>query len=1607
MSKDYLSLRNLPVLCGIAIGLACLGLIPSTAGAAECPNEAFRTGPSAALPDCRAYELVTPPDTNGRLLEALSTFGFSEVADMFSTELGSPVEDSFVYMTYDSPLLSPGEASGTFDIYQTLRSTDGWETIRRLSPSGPQAVLPYPGGISRDHRYTFTKVAPFEGGKHPGGSFAAEGTADYLSAPDGSFELIGLGSLGSERLAQGRYISEDGEHVIFTTGQLEGQSIWCGGSGEPCKERQLEPNAPPTGTGAAYDRSADGPTQVVSLLPGDVTPAAGEEAFYQGVSKDASSIAFKIKGTLYVRVQNEETLKATEAESTYAGLSDEGRYLFYVTDLAVGNPHRGNVHRFDTETEEDDQLTSTGDAEVVNVSADGSHVYFVSESQIGGEGTAGQPNMYVWSGGSPEFVATVAPSDLERTSGTLPVYPALTKWTSWVVNPEEASRHFGGPGADSSRATPDGSVLAFESRAQLDPSYDNDGHTEIYRYDDGDKSLVCVSCNPLAEPATADARFQELELVKPVMVIHNLNDDGSRVFFETPEALVADDVDDINDIYQWHSEEGEATLDLISTGQSPDYPPLLEQPFYRPSPGILLSITPDGEDVFFTAQEPLVPGAGEGGTQAIYDARVNGGFAQPVPPPICLEEACKPTPSGFAPTLPGAPSSESTQGSGNFPKSKPKQHCKRAKHKHCKKKKPSRRARAAAAGVPAAEQSMARQSLPATTSSDSSETGKENTPSVLLTAAEEFPFSIESFSAELSSAAAGMHPDFTTRFEFSHYFNKVTGRQESDARIEEISVSLPPGLLGNVNALPKCKTGELVAFGNCPVGSQVGVVKVLVPILSGEVTEPVYNLEPPHPEEEIARFGIFTVIYPVFLDVTVDTAGDYGATATVHSAPGQSPILKARTILWGNPADPSHDKQRLLASEASECPGTACKAPGGERPSGLPPTAFFSNPSACQPMPVGLAVKSYQRPGEIFTASDEMDPITDCVGLPFSPSFEAQLTTPSAGAPSGLKTTLVIPQQSTEAVGSPSTATMREARVTLPPGFQVNASAADGIAACDEAQIGYHEEVDQSCPDASKIGVAQISSPLLPHPIGAEIFLKNQRPGHPFGLWLASDELGLHVKIPGELEPNKSTGQLSAVFTDLPQTPVEQIEINVWGGPRAPLTAPDACGTYEASWSFKPHSDDPAVSGSSPIVVSEGCRARPFSPQLHAGTTNPVAGAYSPFEFDLAQGAGEQNLASLDLTLPDGLLAKLAGVPLCPEAEIPSGTCPAGSKIGTVIAQAGAGPYPLWVPQPGKAQPAVYLSGPYKGAPYSIAAVVPAQAGPFDLGNVVVRSALQVDPESARATVASDPLPQFFEGVGVVYRRIHVVVDRPEFIINPTDCSELAISSHLSSVKGAVAEPKARFQVDGCKALKYTPKLRMSFKGSTKRSGHPALKATLTQPPHQANTAKATVVLPASEFIDQDHINNPCTRVQFKADKCPKLSILGKVTATTPLLDQPLKGNVYFRSNGGERELPDIVADLRGQIHATIIGFIDSVPVKGTELSRLRTRFATVPDAPVSKFQINLFGGKQKGLLENSRNLCLTNRRAKVSFTAQNGRQSNRYLLIKTSCGHKGKGKGR
>jgi hypothetical protein len=863
-------------------------------------------------------------------------------------------------------------------------------------------------------------------------------------------------------------------------------------------------------------------------------------------------------------------------------------------------------------------------------------------------------------------------------------------------------------------------------------------------------------------------------------------------------------------------------------------------------------------------------------------------------------------------------------------------------------------------------------------------------------AAEFDKYALESVSASLSSSQAGAHADFTNTFQLAEKENNPY------ALTRDVEFHLPPGLIGNPQGVPRC---SVVQFGNrpiesqCPVGSQIGVSNIAVgDPLHTVLTEPLYNMTPPG-GNVVARFGFYAGLYPAFVDVRVDPT-DYSLVASVEGAPSAAKLLGGETTIWGVPAAPIHDGLRLTPVEAREH-----TLPKEGRSAGLPETPFLSNPTDCSlQRQLIVTARSYQLPDQPSTMSAPFPQITGCSKLTFEPIFKAIPTNPEAAAPTGIDATLTIPQDETPQ--GYATSTLKSATVTLPQGMTVNSAAGDGLGACSAEEVGYGKNEPSHCPGAAKIGSAEIEVPALEHTLHGAVYQRTPEGEELFRFWLVSDELGVHLKLPAEIHADPLTGQLTTVFAGIaslggnPQVPVKELRLHIFGGPRAPLATPSSCGTYQTHYSFSPWSGGETVVGNAPLEITSGCGKGRFNPGLTAGTKSSSAGTFSPFSFVLTRADGEANPRTIALHMPQGLLAKLAGVPLCPDPAAASGDCPVGSKVGTISAATGVGGAPLWIPQPGKAPTAIYLAGPYKGAPYSVVSAVPAQAGPFDLGVVVNRAAIEVDPETALATVTTDPLPQFLKGVPVTYRTVMAEVNRDEFFLNPTNCSDKKITATVTAVNGATAEPSDGFQATNCAKLAYKPKLKISFKGSTKRSGNPALRAVLTQKPHQANTSSTTVILPASEFIDNAHINNPCTRVQFNADACPKSSILGTAEAISPLLDQPLKGPVYFRSNGGDRELPDVVADLHGQFHIIVVGYVDSVHKKGSETSRVRTRFANVPDAPVTKFTVNLYGGK-KGLIENHVDLCGAKHRAKLIFSAQNGLVENSSPVIDTPCGKK------
>jgi hypothetical protein len=551
--------------------------------------------------------------------------------------------------------------------------------------------------------------------------------------------------------------------------------------------------------------------------------------------------------------------------------------------------------------------------------------------------------------------------------------------------------------------------------------------------------------------------------------------------------------------------------------------------------------------------------------------------------------------------------------------------------------------------------------------------------------------------------------------------------------------------------------------------------------------------------------------------------------------------------------------------------------------------------------------------------------------------------------------------------------------------------------------IGFNGE-DPTCPDSSKVATGEIHTPFLEDPLEANFYLASQK-DNPFGSlfagYLVAKGDGALLKIPAEIEVAPETGQVTTVFQNNPQQPFEELELHFKGGNRGLLTTPDKCGTYESTYELTPWSGTETVKGTSGFTLDENCGQKPFAPGFHAGSQTALAGSFTTFITQVTNDAGAPALKGIDVNLPEGLSAKLAGVATCPDsalgalptapgtgqAQIASPSCPAASQIGTVQAGAGSGS-PFYV-KTGK----VYLAGPYKGAPLSLAVLTPAVAGPFDLGNVLVRVPVSLDRRTARAYAASDPIPTMLSGIPLDLRDVRVLLDRQGFALNPTSCEPKSADGVITGQGGASANVSDRFQVGECAALGFKPKLTLRLKGGTKRGDHPALTAILRPRPGDANIGAITVALPHSEFLDQGHIGTVCTRVQFDADACPKASIYGKVTATTPLLEQPLSGNVYLRSSSNK--LPDLVTDLRGPaslpIHLEADGRLDSVN------GGIRSSFEFVPDAPLTKVVLKMKGAK-KGLLQNSRDICAAPSKASASFAAHNGRTLTAAPPLEARC---------
>ncbi|HTT94814.1 MAG TPA: hypothetical protein VMF55_09080 [Solirubrobacterales bacterium] len=819
--------------------------------------------------------------------------------------------------------------------------------------------------------------------------------------------------------------------------------------------------------------------------------------------------------------------------------------------------------------------------------------------------------------------------------------------------------------------------------------------------------------------------------------------------------------------------------------------------------------------------------------------------------------------------------------------------------------------------------------------------------------------------------------------------------------VRNLSFSFPSGLVINPRLGEMCaqaQFGEETGGIQCPASSQVGTVEVgssfgrVSPELIGE---PLYALEPAPGVPAELGFEVGNV----FVRVQGGLDGQFHLVGASREILQKIPIWEVRLRLWGNPSDPRHNPERVGPS----CPNGGCAVEFHSTP-------FITMPTACsEPLEISATAAPWDEAPdrEAATASTNITGpeevpfrVTGCGRLAFAPAAQVRPTSVGAESPTGLVFHLHIPQTSN--VSGLATAALKKVKVDLPVGMTVNSAAATGLSACNPLQIAIGSSAPADCPDASKVGTAEVLSPLLASPLKGSLYLASQK-SNPFGtllaLYLVVEGEGIVVKLPGRVDADPVTGRLTVTFDNNPQLPFTDLTVTLNSGPRAALVTPPSCGTYGIKSELTSWASAVPVAMTSSFSVNEGCSGGGFAPKLQAGAANPVAGRFSSFTLRVTREPGEQNLARIVATLPRGLVAKLAEVPLCPDAQAVSGDCPVASQVGTTNTGVGSGPSPLYIPEAGKAPTALYLAGPYHGAPYSLVAKVPAQAGPFDLGVITVRVALEVDPFSAEVTATSDPLPQILEGIPITYRDLRVEASRPEFVVNPTSCEPMQITSSITSIAGAYAHPQSHFQVAGCESLAFKPSLKISLKGATKRTGHPALKAVVTYPKKGlfANIARAQVNLPHSEFLDQGNLNKTCTKPVLLEGKCPKSSVYGRVKAWTPLLEKPLQGRVYLVGGFGYK-LPALIAELNGQIRILLKGKIDTGPNGG-----IRNTFEAVPDAAVSRFVLQMKGGKKYSLLENSENLCKEPQRGQARFTAQSGKVEQLNIKIANSCRDKKK----
>jgi hypothetical protein len=895
--------------------------------------------------------------------------------------------------------------------------------------------------------------------------------------------------------------------------------------------------------------------------------------------------------------------------------------------------------------------------------------------------------------------------------------------------------------------------------------------------------------------------------------------------------------------------------------------------------------------------------------------------------------------------------------------------------------------------------------------------------SKLTVSDEPVPFGVESYEMDLEEeggtavAQAGAHPfqlNATLDLNQTADINPLTSSKPEVAvpgLAKDLAFNLPPGLIGNPSPIALCTITEFFEVvrgkeNRCPADSAVGVAVATVqePSQLGvlTVTEPVFNIEPQAGEPARFGFAVEQANSPVLIDTSVRTGSDYGVTVHVNNITQTAAFLSSEVTFWGVPGDPRHDNQRgwacLFDSRGFHENSTPCTPSSNQHP---PP--FLSLPTRCETaLNTTLQGDSWQAPGDFFDftgAFEPAAPLTGCNRLQFAPEVQVKPDGQEASEPTGLTVDVHVAQEVNNNAAGLASSNVKDISVTFPKGVALNPSAADGLQACSEEQVGllgglggqgellFTPTLPQAfCPDASKVGTVTIKSPLLPKGQNVEgaLYLATPAPSHepgknPFNTLVAAyivakDPVsGTLVKLPGSVSLDETTGQITSRFENSPQLAFEDAEIHLFGGERAPLATPSHCGLYTTNATFTPWSGTPPVSSSSSFEIKTGpgggpCppAALPFNPSLSGGSTNISAGSFSPLSTTISRQDGDQSVKGVQLHFPNGLSGLLAGVTLCPEAQANAGTCAPQSLIGHTIVSVGLGGDPFSV-----TGGQVFLTEGYKGAPFGLSIVNPAVAGPFNLGTVVVRAKVEVDPRSAALTVTTDETPPYnippiLDGIPLQIKHVNVLIDRPGFTFNPTSCEPAQITGQITATEGGSSPVVERFQVTNCAALKFTPKVAVTTAAHTSKADGASLNFKIAYPKGAMGTQswfnEAKFVIPQQLPARLTTIQKACLAATFETNRaaCPAASKIGHAIVHTEVLPVPLEGPVYFVSYGSAK-FPDAVVVLDGYgVHIELHGEtfihngVTSATFRNTPDVPFESIEVTVPTGPFSEFGANL-----------------------------------------------------